>query len=165
MIIVAGHIDVSAAAAAQLHRTAKATWKLRFGLAIFAFCGLPVVLLLGFVIASYVCWHDIRHDRRPSKLAAIYLKVLAALTTIGVGIYLVYGVFSRRGPFLWIGLVFTVYMAWRAWTRTDNLLHRRWDSLMGAGGILCRACSYDLTGNLSGTCPECGEKISFRADG
>ena len=30
-------------------------------------------------------------------------------------------------------------------------------------GILpghCRKCSYDLTGNVSGICPECGEKTS-----
>jgi hypothetical protein len=24
---------------------------------------------------------------------------------------------------------------------------------------LCPACGYDLTGNVSGTCPECGRKI------
>jgi hypothetical protein len=24
----------------------------------------------------------------------------------------------------------------------------------------CAHCDYDLTGNLSGTCPECGEKIN-----
>jgi hypothetical protein len=24
---------------------------------------------------------------------------------------------------------------------------------------LCIACGYDLTGNVSGTCPECGEKV------
>jgi hypothetical protein len=23
----------------------------------------------------------------------------------------------------------------------------------------CRKCGYDLTGNISGTCPECGERI------
>jgi hypothetical protein len=23
----------------------------------------------------------------------------------------------------------------------------------------CRKCGYDLTGNVSGTCPECGEKV------
>jgi rubrerythrin len=23
----------------------------------------------------------------------------------------------------------------------------------------CLACGYDLTGNVSGTCPECGEKV------
>ncbi|MDB5304822.1 MAG: hypothetical protein JWM97_2371 [Phycisphaerales bacterium] len=24
---------------------------------------------------------------------------------------------------------------------------------------LCPACGYDLTGNVSGTCPECGGKV------
>ena len=26
-------------------------------------------------------------------------------------------------------------------------------------GSLCRSCGYDLTGNVSGVCPECGERI------
>jgi F0F1-type ATP synthase membrane subunit a len=28
----------------------------------------------------------------------------------------------------------------------------------------CYACGYDLTGNVSGICPECGEKIETEAD-
>jgi hypothetical protein len=27
-------------------------------------------------------------------------------------------------------------------------------------GRYCRSCGYDLTGNVSGRCPECGERIS-----
>ncbi|HWE95629.1 MAG TPA: hypothetical protein VG269_16815 [Tepidisphaeraceae bacterium] len=26
-------------------------------------------------------------------------------------------------------------------------------------GIVCPKCDYDLTGNVSGTCPECGGKV------
>ena len=29
------------------------------------------------------------------------------------------------------------------------------------GGI-CQECAYDLTGNVSGVCPECGTKVPFR---
>ncbi|MBI5863080.1 MAG: hypothetical protein HZB38_00935 [Planctomycetes bacterium] len=31
------------------------------------------------------------------------------------------------------------------------------------GSVLaCRKCEYDLTGNVSGVCPECGESVPFR---
>ena len=34
--------------------------------------------------------------------------------------------------------------------------HERW--VRTAKG-LCQGCGYDLTGNVSGTCPECGERV------
>jgi len=30
-------------------------------------------------------------------------------------------------------------------------------------GTLCGACGYDLTGNVSGVCPECGTEIEAAA--
>jgi hypothetical protein len=30
-----------------------------------------------------------------------------------------------------------------------------------AGANACRQCGYDLTGNISGTCPECGSRVEF----
>ena len=30
-------------------------------------------------------------------------------------------------------------------------------------GVLCTNCGYDLTGNVSGRCPECGKEIPLRA--
>lgn len=38
---------------------------------------------------------------------------------------------------------------------------RRRDRRLGAG--LCPVCGYDLTGNVSGTCPECGAKACSTA--
>ena len=37
----------------------------------------------------------------------------------------------------------------------------KWVSARRQGGMdgLCRVCRYDLTGNVSGVCPECGTKI------
>ncbi|UCG17088.1 MAG: hypothetical protein JSV19_03465 [Phycisphaerales bacterium] len=29
----------------------------------------------------------------------------------------------------------------------------------GSGDRCCRRCGYDLTGNVSGVCPECGEPV------
>ena len=36
---------------------------------------------------------------------------------------------------------------------------RREDELL-ANPKLCRTCAYDLTGNVSGVCPECGAHIA-----
>ena len=60
------------------------------------------------------------------------------------------------------------YMVWHDvnvarfwwWSRqTDRRLSRRRKRL--ARG-LCPGCGYDLTGNLSGVCPECGEARASR---
>jgi hypothetical protein len=42
------------------------------------------------------------------------------------------------------------------------LVHARIWRVLGRAGRYCR-CGYDLTGNVSGTCPECGTKIERRA--
>lgn len=33
-----------------------------------------------------------------------------------------------------------------------------------AEGVPCTSCAYDLTGNVSGTCPECGRRIPAQLD-
>lgn len=45
--------------------------------------------------------------------------------------------------FAWIAL----FLFWRDWRRPRQPQG------------LCRYCGYDLTGNMSGVCPECGEKV------
>ena len=35
----------------------------------------------------------------------------------------------------------------------------RWSRRRRAGGNACRGCGYDLTGNASGVCPECGSDV------
>ncbi|HXE55512.1 MAG TPA: hypothetical protein VN541_20985 [Tepidisphaeraceae bacterium] len=42
------------------------------------------------------------------------------------------------------------------WAMNPSQLHRR---LRGRAG-LCRECGYNLTGNTSGVCPECGAVIA-----
>lgn len=45
---------------------------------------------------------------------------------------------------MWIPLSLAAFLLWCGWTR----------SVRNVAG--CRRCGYDLTGNVSGTCPECG---------
>ena len=43
---------------------------------------------------------------------------------------------------------------------TRRRIHRRLrEKLVGLGIPTCMRCCYDLTGDTSGTCPECGSKI------
>jgi hypothetical protein len=43
---------------------------------------------------------------------------------------------------------------WVCWDRPDEIRRQRQERR--AKG-LCERCGYDLTGNVSGVCPECGE--------
>jgi hypothetical protein len=47
------------------------------------------------------------------------------------------------------------FLAWLMWLDARD---RR--KLAAAGNNRCPACGYDLTGNVSGVCPECGGKVS-----
>lgn len=39
-----------------------------------------------------------------------------------------------------------------------------WAILAARGEPICTACGYNLTGNVSGVCPECGKATSAAAD-
>ena len=56
-------------------------------------------------------------------------------------------------PF-WIPLMVALAAAW--------FFHRKARAIMPGR---CRSCSYDLTGNTSGVCPECGIKFELKANG
>jgi hypothetical protein len=43
------------------------------------------------------------------------------------------------------------------------ILLRRWRSRRRCARGFCGSCGYNLTGNVSGTCPECGQLINARA--
>ena len=56
--------------------------------------------------------------------------------------------FTSLLPLLWMAL----------WTMRRRVAQRR--ALRG----VCRHCSYDLTGNTSGVCPECGTPVAQKAE-
>ena len=66
------------------------------------------------------------------------------------------GFFGRFGAFAlsiaWFVLVFAVVLA-------ASLVLTRWQSRVKRLGV-CESCGYDLTGNTSGRCPECGTRVS-----
>jgi hypothetical protein len=68
------------------------------------------------------------------------------------------------GSIRWIQIemwfVFLVTMAPTALLWCLDWLHRQ-----GRPPRHCQTCGYDLTGNVSGICPECGTPIERRAEG
>ncbi|HEY8748942.1 MAG TPA: hypothetical protein VIM11_13255 [Tepidisphaeraceae bacterium] len=66
-----------------------------------------------------------------------------------------YGVIVPHAAFM---LLFGSFgMVWLRRVIRDTVHRRR-----SARG-LCVSCSYDLTGNTSGTCPECGKAVAEKA--
>ena len=53
---------------------------------------------------------------------------------------------------VWAAPLWAIIWAF-AWVGLRNRLFRRWP------GSRCLACGYDLTGNVSGCCPECGQPV------
>jgi uncharacterized membrane protein (DUF485 family) len=56
-----------------------------------------------------------------------------------------------------VGSVVGVMLA--AWVFRRRLARNLRQQLLERGHAVCLACGYDLTGNVSGRCPECGEAI------
>lgn len=46
------------------------------------------------------------------------------------------------------------------WAKTRVVWKRYADHPVFRGGLRCENCQYDLTGNTSGACPECGKPLS-----
>ncbi|MFH0980875.1 MAG: RDD family protein [Planctomycetota bacterium] len=67
-------------------------------------------------------------------------------------------------PFVPLILAVTLIKGWRwgdKWART-RVIWKKYEFRppFDPRGILCLSCGYDLTGNLSGRCPECGTLIA-----
>jgi len=83
-------------------------------------------------------------------------RTAAALFTVLIIVVIVtdspsvrrFAAFGAIGIILF-GMVVAVPFFWRRW---HDWKLRQWRRQHG----LCQSCGYDLTGNVSGVCPECG---------
>ena len=113
-----------------------------FGASLIAY---PVLgLLCGVVCAFFVPWTA--PWRTPAVLA------LANPATYGLLAYGILGGTPWLGMMAWVW-VFTAVASAGGYYATSRLRQNR-------PAHLCAGCGYDLTGNVSGTCPECGRVIN-----
>jgi len=117
------------------HRLSKLAWKYVRG---FLFHGLiEVRFLVGLFLAIWIC-----------------ACVDAFLVWVGISLP---GVGLLAGPFVMAVALLAAGSPWlaEAWIKYRRNAERRRRLRLG----LCITCEYDLTGNVSGVCPECGTKI------
>ncbi|MDB5290092.1 MAG: hypothetical protein JWL69_1333 [Phycisphaerales bacterium] len=77
------------------------------------------------------------------------------------GVVALFVLLGRKQPQFqpWMAIVFaaSVFVPWQ-WLLLRRLLRLQRTAQRAERGQ-CRICGYDLTGNVSGTCPECGQKV------
>ncbi len=94
----------------------------------------------------------------PRTIVAAFLSVVGA-----TGLFVLWDKLVASIPSSWsLHLMFMLYLIgfgiaiW--FTRRD--IRRRLRAQLAKKGIpVCIPCGYDLTGNISGTCPECGTAV------
>ena len=68
-----------------------------------------------------------------------------------------------RGTVRWLVVALTLFACWALILSFKKTIRRTlWGALVEHGIPCCGSCGYDLKGNLSGTCPECGTEVRQR---
>jgi len=119
------------------------------------------VLCVAALGAVTHCVYHIRPDSRGERIAFVVL--VAAINGLCCTMS---ATFSLRSVDRYIGELWALAVAGAAptfvtsmvWMPFANRLVGRWREFIKPGQ--CRNCGYDLTGNVSGRCPECGEEMS-----
>ena len=112
-------------------------------------CGHPIAEV-GIVEPGEVDSLFIRNLSRRRKIAAGWLFV--GLAAAGTALLLAFGVLDWRVFILVYGICLL-----GVWTTAEYLRARQPERYTGRS---CPHCGYSMTGNTSGVCPECGNKIS-----
>ena len=110
----------------------------------------PTLWVLGLITASLI-WHRLRPVQWVSGMLLISLAWLAA-GLLGTDTFASRKHFWMRMEY-WIWALLTVGVT-ALWLRYLLRAPRDWTK--------CGTCGYDLTGNVSGSCPECGTVIPPR---
>ena len=124
---------------------------------------LPVAAAFGVLVLG------LRWRQRSVKAAAITFSVVAALVPALVHLAWIFDWGGTATGSSTSGLVFLVVPVWSggfavlaaviAWSIVNLLIRFGWKAPPYREGY-CSKCGYDLTGNVSGICPECGTAVS-----
>ena len=112
------------------------------------------VALTFLALLTVAAWIYILHGRSRARdtprTRYIYMNVLPVLVLAWVGCHALVSTGPSRGHWVALGLgVLLIIMAF-AWWRWKVTRRPAWH---------CRVCGYDLTGNVSGHCSECGTSV------
>jgi len=105
--------------------------------------------------AFEICWKANHH-----KLGLV-IGIMTITVMLGILICYLLSIPIPAFPlkvFVWMALVLLILLIplWQC----RHSLQRSMREYLNANGIpLCVDCGYNLTGNVSGVCPECGEQI------
>jgi hypothetical protein len=105
-------------------------------------CGLSLLLWISVLVfgANIVFWrHAPLYRRYTWGMHAPIPVRLHPVVRHSFALFCIFGILPASRVFAWS--------------------YRRWKRVQPDDGGLCTACSYNLTGNESGTCPECGKPI------
>ncbi len=99
----------------------------------------------------------VRHTFIAAVLALVAGGLVAALLNLFITYENWFKAFVGSGITILGWLIATVFL----WQETTAERARRL-ALLGAGGVACPACGYNLTGLKSTTCPECGAAFTLQ---
>jgi|GEM_PF-3343719 len=113
-------------------------------------CGVLFALLIQFFIWLWM------ESARPSSTP--FFILMAATTHCGWGLHSLFG--WPKDPDT-LGHLFVNIVYWSALFSLISWLRFKWRRRGAADEPLCDACGYNLTGNTSGICSECGTVIKL----
>lgn len=130
----------------------------------------PLALMVAVGIAAYMRLEQLAGGRAyrinrcywRSALAGAAHGVLALWPAQMLGPWLALAIGPEASE-VWLPGIFASWWVGSTWLLTGTLA-RRVRSLRPDAG-LCPACGYNLTGNASGTCPECGSPAPPKGSG
>lgn len=105
--------------------------------------------------------HVVKPDPGPiSPRVSILLALLLLVLGLLAGKYALYFL-NDSEPGYWVGFTMCTGVAITFLAASGLFLNLRREGYrrQRASAGLCVACGYNLTGNTSGVCPECGQKI------
>lgn len=122
---------------------------------------LPFILLLSIIVTTILLGRWLRRRDKPQRYRQFYLGICLSNTLLLGAFVVQFWWFGSRlnvstGILIGAMALSTIqylYLAFRRRTPREVLLNYAADTTR------CGQCDYDLTGNVSGICPECGWRI------
>jgi len=117
-----------------------------------------LVFLSGSLLTTLLIYllYRKKFNRAPRELRHLEL-ILSYAGMVGVCLIVLYGIFSRNSFYLLIGIICLPAFLHNVFVKKQS--QNEYLGNYACDPEHCGRCGYNLTGNVSGTCSECGWKI------